>query len=146
MTALRETAIAAIATRLTTQIPTATVERARRAPVDLDGTGFPYLIVAGTDWTPDESAEPLVIHYTLGITITGIVRARTDILAEQAMHELHSQVTAALVGWTPATDGLGEPAQADAEFRLIDAEESAKPAGEFTARFTMLCLGPLIAA
>ena len=143
MTALRETALAAIAARLTAQIATATVERARRAPVDVDTADLPLLVLAGTDWTPDETAEPLAVHYTLGFSVTGYVRARTDILAEQAMSDLHSSVTAALSGWTPAADSLGEPAQEGAELRLLDAEESAKPVGEFVARFSMLCLGPL---
>jgi hypothetical protein len=145
MTALRETALAAIAARLTTQIPTATVERARRAAVDVDKEPLPRLVLTGTDWSADEAAEPLAVHYTLSFAVTGYVRARTDILAEQAMAELHASTVAALSGWTPSTSSLGEPAQEGAELRLLDAEESAKPVGEFTARFTMLCLGPLVA-
>lgn len=145
MTALRETALAAIAARLTAQVTTATVERARIAPVDIDKESLPRLVVTGTDWTPDETAEPLAVHYTLGFVVTGYVRARSALLAEQALSELQASTIAALAGWTPTTANLGEPAQDGTEFRLYDAEESAKPAGEFTARFTMLCLGPLIA-
>lgn len=146
MTALRETALAAIAARLTAQIPTATVERSRRAPVDIDKETLPRLVLAGTDWAADETAEPLAVHYTLSFAVTGYAKARTDIAADQALSELHAAVVAALSGWTPTTANLGEPAQDGAEFRLFDAEESEKPAGEFTARFSMLCLGPLVAA
>lgn len=146
MTALRETALAAIAARLVAQIPAATVDRARLAPVDIDKEALPRLALASTDWAADETAEPLAVHYTLSFVVTGYVRARTGLLAEQALSELHASTVAALSGWTPAAASLGEPAQEGSEFRLYDTEESAKPAGEFTARFTMLCIGPLIAA
>lgn len=145
MTALRETALAAIAARLTAQITTATVERTRRVPVDIAAESLPRLVVAGIDWTPDETAEPLVVHYTLAFAVTGYVRDRTDLLVEQGLSALHASVATALSGWTPGIDGLGEPADEGAEHRLYDAEESDKPAGEFVARFSMLCLGPLIA-
>lgn len=145
MTALRETALSAIAARLTAQVTAATVERARPDPVDTDKETLPRLVLSGTDWSADEAAEPLAVHYTLGFSVTGYARGRTHLLAEQALAELHADVTAALSGWTPSAFGLGEPAQEGAEFRLYDTEESAKPAGEFTARYTMLCLGPLIA-
>lgn len=142
-TPIRETALAAIAARLVAQIPTATVERARRAEVDLDKESLPRLVVNAIDWIADESAEPLVVHYTLGFAVTGYATARTNILAEQAIGALHAQVVAALAGWTPTESGLGEPSEGDAEIGLIDAETSAKPVGEFTARFDMLCLAPL---
>lgn len=142
-TPLRETTLAALATRLAAQIPTATVERARRGPVDTDKETLPRLILTGTDWTADEAAEPGMTHYTLGFAVAGYARARTDLAAEQALSTLHAQVIAALAGWTPTTSGLGEPAEQDAEFRLYDAEESAKPAGEFTARFSLLITAAL---
>lgn len=146
MTALRETAIAAVAARLTAQIPTATVERARRGPVDTDKETLPRLVLAATDWTADETAEPLAVHYTLSFAVTGYAAARTGLATEQALTALHALVTAALSGWTPTEASLGEASEQDAEYRLLDAEESAKPAGEFTARYSMLCLGPLVAA
>lgn len=142
-TALRETTLAAIAARLTAQITTATVERARRGPIDTDRETLPRLVLTGTDWTADEAAEPGMVHYTLGFAVAGYAGARTDLAAEQALSALHAQVIAALAGWTPATAGLGEPAEQDAEFRLYDAEESAKPAGEFVARFSVLITAAL---
>jgi hypothetical protein len=142
-TPLRETALAAIATRLTSQIPTATVERARRAPVDTDTESLPRLVLSGDDWAADETAEPLVVHYTLGFTVSGYVRAASGLAVDQALAALHAATVAALAGWTPGLDGLGEPSEESAEFRVLDADESAKPAGEFTARFSMLCLAPL---
>lgn len=142
-TSIREAALAVIATRLAAQIPTATVERARRAPVDTDKETLPRLVLAGADWTADEGAEPLAVHYTLGFAVVGYAAARTGLLTEQALSALHASVIAALAGWTPSEAGMGEPSEEGAEFRLFDTEESAKPAGEFTARFTMLCLAPL---
>lgn len=146
MTTLRESAIAAIAARLAAQVTTATVERARRAAVDVDKESLPRLILTAGDWTADEGAEPLAVHYTLAFTVTGYVRARTDLLAEQALSDLYTAAANALLGWAPAVDGVGEAAHEGAEFRLLDAEESAKPVGEFVARYSMLCLGPLIPA
>jgi hypothetical protein len=145
MTALRETALAAIFARLGAQITTATIERARPAPVDVDKETLPRLVLTGTDWSADEAAEPMAVHYTLGFAITGYVRARTLLAAEQALAELQASTIAALSGWTPTTANLGEAAQEGTEFRLYDTEESKTPAGEFTARFSMLCLGPLVA-
>lgn len=49
----------------------------------------------------------------------------------------------ALVGWTPAVDGLGDVSEQGAEFRLYDTDESAKPAGEVLARFSMLGIAPI---
>ena len=142
-TALREAALAVLATRLAAQITTATVERARRGPVDTDTESLPRLVLTGADWTADEGAEPLTVHYTLGFVVVGYAAARTGLATEQALSALHASVVAALAGWTPSTAGLGEPAEEGAEFRLFDTEESAKPAGEFTARFNMLCLAAI---
>jgi len=38
--------------------------------------------------------------------------------------------------------GLGDLAEQGAEFRLYDAEESARPAGEFVVRFSLLAVSP----
>lgn len=142
-TAIRETALAVIATRLAAQVTSATVERTRRAPVDVDKESLPRLVLTITDWQADETAEFGLVHYTLGFAVTGYATARTNILAEQAMGALHAQTVAALSGWTPSENGLGEPVEEGAEFVLLDAEESAKPVGEFTARFSMLCVAAL---
>ena len=143
MTPLRETALAAIAARLVAQVPAATVERARRAPVDADRELLPRLILTGASWDADETAEPGVTHYTMGFVVQGFARAATDLALEQALSALHAATVAALAGWTPAVDGLGEAAEEGADFELYDAKDSEKPAGEFTARFNMLCLAPL---
>ena len=67
----------------------------------------------------------------------------SDLAIEQALSTLHARVVAALVGWTPQLPGIGEVSEEGAEFRLYDADESAKPAGEFAARFSVLCIGGL---
>lgn len=142
-TPIREAALAAIAERLTTELPGIVLERARRAPVDTDKEPLPRLVLTGTDWEADETAEPGSTHYTMGFVVAGYVRDPTDLGVEQELSELHASVVAALAGWTPEIDGLGEAAEQGAEFRLYDTNESAKPAGEFLARFSMLAIAPL---
>ena len=139
-TALRETALAAIAARLVAQIPTATVERARRAPVDVDKETLPRLVLIGGDLDADESAEPGATHYTLTFSVTGTVRAKTDLLLEQALSDLHAKVAAALAGWEPAADQIGNITEQGAEFTMFDAEDSAVPVGQVAARFSILLI------
>ena len=142
-TPLREAALAAIGTRLADQMPGVPLERARRSPVDTDKEALPRLVLTGTDWEADETAEPGQTHYTLGFVVAGYARATTDLGIEQALSDLHASAVAAIVGWTPAVDGLGEVSELGADFRLYDTDESAKPAGEFLARFSMLAIAPL---
>jgi hypothetical protein len=139
---LREAALAAISERLATQLPDIAVERARRAPVDTDAEPLPRLILRGDDLEADDSQDPGRTHYRIGFAVSGFVAATTDLAAEQALSLLHARTVAALAGWTPATPGLGDVAEQGAEFRLLDAEESARPAGEVLARFTILAVGP----
>ena len=142
-TPIREAALAAIADRLTSELPGAVLERARRVPVDTDKEPLPCLVLTGTDWEADENAEPGSTHYSLGFAVAGYVRDATDLAVEQGLSVLHASLIAALAGWTPALDGLGEVSEQGAEFRLYDTDESAKPAGEVVARFTMLAIVPL---
>ncbi len=142
-TPIREAALAAIAARLAVELPSVVLERARRAPVDTDKEPLPRLVLTGTDWEADETAEPGSTHYTLGFVVAGYIRDTTDLGVEQGLSDLHASVVAALGGWTPAVNGLGEAAEQGAEFRLYDTDESAKPAGEFLARFSMLAIAPL---
>jgi hypothetical protein len=142
-TPLREAALAAIATRLADEMPGVPLERARRSPVDTDKEALPRLVLTGTDWEADETAEPGQTHYTLGFVVAGYARATTDLGIEQALSDLHASAVAAIVGWTPAVDGLGEVSELGADFRLYDTDESRKPAGEVLARFSMLAIAPL---
>ena len=64
-TPIREAALAAVADRLTTELPSVVLERARRAPVDTDKEPLPRLVLTGTDWEADETAEPGSTHYNL---------------------------------------------------------------------------------
>ena len=139
---LREAALAAIAARLATQLPDVTVERSRRAPVDVDTETLPRLVVRGEDWQADEAEEPGRTHYQVGFSVTGFVAGATDIEVEQGLSLLHARVVQALAGWTPADPGLGDVAEQSADFTLYDVEESARPAGEFLARFSILAVGP----
>jgi hypothetical protein len=141
-TPLREAALAAIAARLVAMLPDVAVERARRAPVDTSSEALPRLILHGEDWAADTSQEPGITHYTLGFAVTGYLAAGSDLAAEQALSALHARVVAVLCGWTLDASDLGEPVEQGAEFELYDAEDSARPAGEFRARFEMLALAP----
>lgn len=141
-TPLREAALAAVAARLGAVLPDAPVERARRAPVDTDTEALPRLILHGDAWTADDGQEPGATHWTIGFTVAGYARGRSDLAAERALSDLHARVVAALAGWTPDILNLGDVVEESAEFRLYDAEESAKPAGEFSARFNLLAVGP----
>jgi len=139
---LREAGLAAIAQRLTSTMPGVVVERARRAPVDVDTDTLPRLILRGEEWQADETEEPGLTHYRLAFSVTGFVSAATDLAAEQALCLLHAQLVQTLAGWTPSTPGLGDIAEQGAEFSLYDSDASARPAGEFLARFSMLAIGP----
>lgn len=139
---LREAALAAIASRLTTSLPDVPLERARRAPVDTDTEALPKLVLHGEDWSADDTQEPNCTHWTIGFSVAGYTRATSDIAAERALSALHARVVAALSAWTPDTPGLGDVVEQGAQFRLYDADESAKPAGEFAAQFSILAIGP----
>jgi hypothetical protein len=147
MPTLRETALAAIATRLASQLSGVALDRARFGPVDVDKEPLPRVVLSSAELTADETAEPLTVHYTLSFAVQGYctVARGTAPAVEIATSTLHARVVAALSGWTPAEPGLGEPSEEGADFSIYQAEDSAKPVGEFTARFSMLCLGPLIA-
>jgi rhodanese-related sulfurtransferase len=129
--------------------------RASGRPVEAcaPGDGDPLLLTDTDDmWYPpwargddveaDDSQEPGRTHYRIGFGVSGFAADATDLATEQALSLLHARTVAALAGWTPATPGLGDVAEQGAEFRLYDAEDSAHPASEFLARFTILAVGP----
>ena len=139
---LREAALAAIATRLATALPDVVVERARRAPVDTDAETLPRLVLRGDDLDADEGQEPGRTHYQVGFVVAGFAAGSTDLAAEQALSLLYARVVAALAWWTPVEPGLGDVAERRTEFVLYAAEDSARPAGEFQARFVLLAVAP----
>ena len=118
------------------------MDRSRRAPVDTDAEPLPRLVVRGDDLEADDTQEAGRTHYRIGFGVSGFAAGTTDLAAEQALSLLHARTVAALAAWTPAPPGLGDITEQGAEFRLYDAEDSARPAGEFLARFTILAVGP----
>lgn len=142
MTPIREAALAAIAARLVIAVPAAVVERARRAPVDTDAETLPRLIVTGTGWSADTTQQPGTTHYSIGFDVVGYAGAATDLAAEQAVSALHAAVLGALAGWTPDAAGLSDIAEDSASFRTFAADEFARPAGAFVARFSLLAVVP----
>lgn len=133
-----EAALAAVAARLTSAVPSAATERARRAPIDLETEALPRLVVHLESSEADATMEPGSTYYRLGFTVVGYAIGTTDLDAQQAVIALHALTVAALAGWTPSTAGLGDVSETGAEFLLHDTEQSSRPAGEFMARFEML--------
>jgi hypothetical protein len=139
---LREVALAAIAERIITGLPDVALDRARRAPVDVEAETLPRLVLRGEEIEADDTQEPGRTHYRLGFVVSGFAAGASDLAAEQALSMLHARLVSLLAGWTPAAPGLGDIAEQGAEFRMYDTEESARPAGEFLARFSILAIGP----
>lgn len=137
-----EAALAAITARLVAMVPSAVVERARRAPVDIESETLPRLVLHVDSLEADASAEPGATHYRIGLTVIGTAIGTGDLEAQQAVILLHASVVAALAGWTPSTGGLGDIAELGADFLLHDVDQSATPAGEFAARFELLAVAP----
>ncbi len=137
-----EAALAAITARLVAMVPSAIVERARRAPVDIESETLPRLVLHIDNLDADASAEPGATHYRIGLTVVGTAIGTNDLEAQQAVISLHASVVTALAGWTPNTPGLGDVAELGADFLLHDVDQSATPAGEFAARFELLAVAP----
>ncbi|MCX7275526.1 MAG: hypothetical protein NTV19_20825 [Burkholderiales bacterium] len=135
-----EAALAAITARLAAALPSVVVERARRAPVDIESETLPRLVLHIDSLDADASAEPGATHYRIGLTVVGTAIGTSDLEAQQAVISLHASVVAVLVGWTPNTAGLGDVVELGADFLLHDVDQSATPAGEFAARFEMLAV------
>lgn len=138
-TPIREAVLAAVAARLTAQIANTSVLRAVRAP--LDARRCPALILRGGDMAADEDQSFGETLWRIGFSVTGMITAATDLAAEQALSELHARVIAALQGYDlgPATI---QPNVLNASFELYLAEDSAAPAGEFTAEFEATAMTP----
>ncbi len=137
-----EAALVAVTARLVAMVPSAVVERARRAPVDIESEALPRLVLHIDSLEADASAEPSATHYRIGLSIVGTSIGTSDLEAQQAVLTLHASVVAALAGWTPSTTGLGDVAELGADFLLHDVDQSATPAGEFAARFELLAVAP----
>ena len=135
-----EAALVAVTARLVAMVPSAVVERARRAPVDIESEALPRLVLHIDNLDADASAEPGATHYRVGLTVVGTAIGTSDLEAQQAVISLHASVVAALAGWTPSTAGLGDVAELGADFLLHDVDQSATPVGEFAARFEMLAV------
>jgi hypothetical protein len=139
---LREAALAAIAERIITGLPDVALDRARRAPVDVEVEPLPRLMLRGEEIEADDTEEPGRTHYRIGFVVSGFAAGVSDLAAEQALSTLHARLVSLLAGWTPDAPGLGDVVEQGAEFRMYDTEESSLPAGEFLGRFSILAIGP----
>jgi hypothetical protein len=134
---IRESALAQVAARLIAQIPTAAVDRARRAMPDTDREAMPRLVVMGLDLSVGDEFDATRTRYEIGFAVRGYVAAGSDLGLEQAMSLLHARVVQALANWTPGDAALGDVRELGAAFTTYDAADSARPAGEFESRFTI---------
>jgi hypothetical protein len=75
-----------------------------------------------------------------GISHISVIEVIGTMLVVESL--LRRRLVSLLAGWTPAAPGLGDVVEQGAEFRMYDTEESALPAGEFLARFSILAIGP----
>ncbi len=138
-TALRESVLAAAAARLAAIITDVPVERARRSPPPIEQ--FPRLLVHGGGAMPDQSQSPGETFWTFSFTVTGYVSASSDLAAEQALSALHARVMVAMES-ADLGPGAVQPTAGGAEMALYAAEDSAKPAGQFTVAFEALAIAP----
>lgn len=138
-TPIREAVLAAVAARLKAQLAGVTVVRALRAP--LDPRLCPAVILRGGDMVADEDQSFGETMWRIAFSVAGMITATSDLAAEQALSDLHAKVIAALQGYDlgPATI---QPNVLDASFEIYSAEDSATPAGEFTAAFEATAMTP----
>jgi hypothetical protein len=115
---LREAALAAIAERIITGLPDVALDRARRAPVDVEAENLPRLVLRGEEIEADDTEEPGRTHYRIGFVVSGFAAGVSDLAAEQALSVLHARLVSLLAGWTPDAPGLGDVAEQGAEFRM----------------------------
>lgn len=132
---LRESALAQIAARLAAQLTGVTIERARRREPDTDREAMPRVSILGQDIAVADEFDATRTEYRIGFAVIGYAVGASDLAAEQALSLLHAQVVAALAGWAPGDDALGDVRELGAVFQLYDSQTSARPAGEFEARF-----------
>lgn len=140
---LRDTITDAIIARLRAQLAEVPVERARRAPIDPDAEarGLPLLNVLLTSFEPDAEQELGRTHFLAEFTVAGYATGRTDEEMDRALSALHARTHGALDRWMPDVAGANWCAAAGVEFLAYDADDSARPLGEFTARFRLTCFG-----
>ena len=132
-----EAALAAIAARLASAVPGAAVERARRAPVELDTETLPRLVLQVDSLDADSTAEPGSTHYRLSFIVVGTANGASDLAAQQSVISLHASVVAALAGWTPSTAGLGDMADRPATSLALGQQRIVEIA-------RALCLDPVM--
>ncbi|MFM7607658.1 MAG: hypothetical protein ACKO9A_02095, partial [Alphaproteobacteria bacterium] len=81
---LREATLASIAERIISGLPDVALDRARRAPVDVEAETLPRLVLRGEEIAVDDTQEPGRTHYRIGFVVSGFAAAASDLAAEQA--------------------------------------------------------------
>lgn len=136
---LRDSVMEAAAARLAEIIPDVPVDRARRAGVA--SAEMPRLVLLAGAAVPDESQSPMETFWTFSFVVAGYVTGSTDEAAEQELSLLHARVMEAM---QMATLGPASvmPTVGTAEMALLDADESARPIGQFAIPFQALAIAP----
>jgi hypothetical protein len=95
---LRQAALAAIAERIIAGLPDVALDRARRAPVDVEVETLPRLVLRGEEIEADDTEEPGRTHYRIGFVVSGFAAGASDLAAEQALSVLHARLVFLLAG------------------------------------------------
>ncbi|MBS7789272.1 hypothetical protein KTR66_04665 [Roseococcus sp. SDR] len=137
-TTVWDAAMDAVAAQLRAVVTGTPVELDRRAPV-ADGECPRLVVTQGDTPAPDLTQDPGAEYHDIEITIAGHCVGSTDTATRIATNTLRAQVMAALNGYAAGVvfdviaiggDGV----------QLFDAEESAKPRGEFVQPFRVRCV------
>jgi hypothetical protein len=105
--ASRESALAALAARLTSQLSDVTVERGRRSPIDADETLPIIVLVQGGHEEQEPDAVGTVLMRCTA-QIEAYVSAATDAALETAINALHARCAAAIIGIEIAYGSIGD--------------------------------------
>lgn len=140
---LRDALTDAVIARLRSLLPEVPVSRARRAPIDPDteAAGLPLLNVVVTSFEPDAEQELSRTHFGVEFLVSGYAAGRTDQDMDRALSALHARTHNALDRWMPDIAGANWCSASGVEFQAYDAEDSARPLGEFSARFRLVGFG-----
>lgn len=105
--AAREAAMAALATRLASQLSGVVVERARRSMIGADDT-LPRVVLTmgGHEEVPEDANQTVLMRCTADVE--GYVSAASDAALEAALNDLHARCAAALLGAEIAYGSIGD--------------------------------------
>ena len=133
-----DAAMAAVGDRIAAVITDVPLDRDRRSEVA--ERERPRLVLnLGSTPAPDLTQDPGAEYHDIEVTVSGFVAGATDTAARIAINTLRARVHAALNGLAGGVVFDVQAIGGDGA-QLYEAEESAKPAGDFTQPFTVRCV------